>query len=76
MVRCRSIQLQGVTVEKIHKALTLKQLRSLGYEGWYERALCNPSNILGNVFEDYREGYTWKKVNCKGCLKKKRKANV
>lgn len=62
----------------IHKAMTLKQLRSLGYNGFYERALCeNGHLIIGNMLEPYEEGYSWKRVNCKACLKKKKgKAHV
>lgn len=57
----------------IHKTMTLKQRKKLGYEGYLERSLCNrqiysiwcmPSNNLKRL---------WKKVNCKYCLRRNKK---
>ncbi len=55
----------------VHKTMTLKERKSLGYEGYLERSVCNHRVYAGWCMPVNFLSRLWSKVTCKKCKDKK-----
>lgn len=55
---------------KIHKTMTMKERKALGYAGYLERSLCNQRVFAAWCTPVPFLSRYWKKVNCPKCIKK------
>jgi len=55
----------------VHKTMTLKKRKQLGYEGYLERASCNRRVYAGWCMPVKFLSRLWSRVTCKRCLETK-----